>query len=216
MTVTYGGRFEPGLYIGIRRLGGRDHRRPDIFRNLLVHAAGAKEILKIAFDGSGEIIRDGERTVANHAKVQRDRLKVDSLKWTMSKLYPKRYGDKAEPEAAEEHNRITVIRWEAVSAVYDDDGCIINADDKEKLRARIKRLEERLAGKETEQPPKLLTWDPGPLPSRMDGEIVEKLVGLIKDSVPQADQRPAEEVPSEVLSICQKALEAEYGSAAAA
>jgi hypothetical protein len=36
-----GGRFEPGLYLGIRRLGGRDHRRPDVVWNLFVHAAGA-------------------------------------------------------------------------------------------------------------------------------------------------------------------------------
>src|SRR5215831_13395101 len=36
------------------------------------------------------------KTVANHAKVQRDRLKVDSLKWIASRLFPKRYGDKME------------------------------------------------------------------------------------------------------------------------
>jgi hypothetical protein len=48
----------------------------------------AEQILTIAFDESGDIVieQDGNRSkaVANHAKVQRDRLKVDSLKWITS------------------------------------------------------------------------------------------------------------------------------------
>ena len=61
----------------------------------------AEQILTIAFDESGDVIldqgKDGKTSaVANHAKVQRDRLKVDSLKWTASRLFPKRYGDKME------------------------------------------------------------------------------------------------------------------------
>jgi hypothetical protein len=61
----------------------------------------AEQILVIAFDESGDIVveqaPDGRsKTVANHAKVQRDRLKVDSLKWIASRLFPKRYGDKME------------------------------------------------------------------------------------------------------------------------
>jgi hypothetical protein len=61
----------------------------------------AEQILSIAFDESGDVIldqgKDGKTSaVANHAKVQRDRLKVDSLKWTASRLFPKRYGDKME------------------------------------------------------------------------------------------------------------------------
>ena len=61
----------------------------------------AEQILVIAFDESGDIVVDQapdgrSKTVANHAKVQRDRLKVDSLKWIASRLFPKRYGDKME------------------------------------------------------------------------------------------------------------------------
>lgn len=60
----------------------------------------AEQILVIAFDESGDIVieQDGDKSkaVANHAKVQRDRLKVDSLKWIASRLFPKRYGDKME------------------------------------------------------------------------------------------------------------------------
>jgi hypothetical protein len=59
----------------------------------------AEEILDIAFDDKGDIISDGGKILGNHAAVQRARLKVDTLKWTMSKLHPKRYGDKLTPEA---------------------------------------------------------------------------------------------------------------------
>jgi len=79
----------------------------------------AEQILTIAFDESQDIIldqsKDGKTTsVANHAKVQRDRLKVDTLKWTASRLFPKRYGDKMEllgqnVEEGEAVNKIQVI-----------------------------------------------------------------------------------------------------------
>ena len=65
-------------------------------------------------------------------------------------------------------------------------------------------------------PPKLLTFDPGPLPSRMDGEITLRLVRLIKDNVPNADQRDPNTVLDEVLDECAKALQAKYGTADAA
>jgi hypothetical protein len=46
-------------------------------------------IHEVAFDGSRD---DTPFTGANH--VQRDKLKVESLKWTAAKLKPKKYGDK--------------------------------------------------------------------------------------------------------------------------
>jgi hypothetical protein len=49
------------------------------------------------------------------------------------------------------------------------------------------------------------------LPSRIEGEIVLKLVDVIKQNVPRADQRPPEEVLDEVLAECAKALQAKYG-----
>jgi hypothetical protein len=59
----------------------------------------AEQILVISFDESGDIIIDNAvgRPITNHAKVQRDRLKVDSLKWTASRLFPKRYGGRQVP-----------------------------------------------------------------------------------------------------------------------
>lgn len=58
----------------------------------------AELIREIAFDEFGDIVLEqvGNKTtaVANHAKVQRDRLKVDSLKWIASKLFGRQYGDR--------------------------------------------------------------------------------------------------------------------------
>jgi terminase small subunit-like protein len=80
----------------------------------------AEQILVIAFDESGDILIDQDgsggksKAVANHAKVQRDRLKVDSLKWTASRLFPKRYGDKMELLGQpDEKGEEIVFRWEA-------------------------------------------------------------------------------------------------------
>jgi hypothetical protein len=76
----------------------------------------AEQILVISFDERGDIFvdQDGDKskTVANHAKVQRDRLKVDSLKWTCSRLFPKRYGDKMELLGQDSGSSSTLqIKW---------------------------------------------------------------------------------------------------------
>jgi hypothetical protein len=54
----------------------------------------SEEILRIAFDDSGDLILNGDRPIAGHHVVQRARLKVDTVKWVMSKLHPGRYGDR--------------------------------------------------------------------------------------------------------------------------
>jgi hypothetical protein len=59
--------------------------------------AMAEEILEIADDGSNdtyETDEGDERT--NQDVIQRSRLRVDTRKWLMSKLAPKKYGDKVE------------------------------------------------------------------------------------------------------------------------
>jgi hypothetical protein len=150
----------------------------------------------------------------------------------MSKLHPKRYGDRL-PETVEQKSheaalleleanepRKLTVSWkrEIISPIHDDAGNIIHAGDPAALRRRIKELEARLGiGADGEPlPPRLLTYDPGPLPSRLDGEIVLKLVNVIKANVPNADQRDPEAVLDEVLHECAKALQAKYGAEAAA
>ncbi len=58
----------------------------------------AEELLDIVDDESGdtvEVVTDGDKTrvVANHVKVQRDKLRADTRKWLLSKLAPRKYGD---------------------------------------------------------------------------------------------------------------------------
>jgi hypothetical protein len=76
----------------------------------------AEQILVIAFDESGDVLIEQDaggrsKAVANHAKVQRDRLKVDSLKWIASRLFPKRYGDKMELLGQREESKGFTITW---------------------------------------------------------------------------------------------------------
>src|SRR3954469_21620442 len=60
----------------------------------------ADEILEIADDGSHDvktIERKGELVeVVDHDVVQRSRLRVETRKWLLSKLAPRKYGDKLE------------------------------------------------------------------------------------------------------------------------
>lgn len=61
----------------------------------------AEEILEIAWDDSKDTIKDkaGEPK-QNHEWINRSRLKVDTLKFLMAKLHPKRYGDKVPEQVA--------------------------------------------------------------------------------------------------------------------
>jgi hypothetical protein len=191
----------------------------------------AEEILTIAWDSSKDTIpAEGKKPArCDNEWVNRSRLKVDTLKFLMAKLHPRRYGDKL-PETVEEktgvaelmaaingRTRSLEVRWEReiIAPIHDDAGNVINAADNSALRARIKELEARLGIEDgAPQPPKLLTYDPGPLPKRVDPEILIRMTEMIKATVPKADQRPPEEVLEEVLAVCAKALEAEYSKPA--
>lgn len=60
----------------------------------------ADEMLEIADDGRNDFIlrevRGEEVEVPNTEHIQRSRLRIDTRKWLMSKLMPKKYGDKIE------------------------------------------------------------------------------------------------------------------------
>ena len=63
----------------------------------------AEEMIEIADNSSDDTIIDekgGER--ANNAAVQRDRLKVDTRKWLLAKMHPKKYGDKIDMTSGNE------------------------------------------------------------------------------------------------------------------
>jgi hypothetical protein len=61
-----------------------------------------EEMLEIADDGSKD---DTPFTGANH--VQRDKLRIDTRKWSASKLKPKKYGDKLEHSGTVEVKQVT-------------------------------------------------------------------------------------------------------------
>jgi hypothetical protein len=191
----------------------------------------AEEILTIAWDSSRDTIpAEGKKPArCDNEWVNRSRLKVDTLKFLMAKLHPKRYGDKL-PETVEQRTHEAAlleleaekpalkISWEReiISPIHDDNGTIISASDNAALRKRIRELEARLGiGADGEPlPPKLLTFDPGPLPSRTEGQILYSIAQAIKNNVPKADQRSPEEVISEVMGEFEKLLQAKYGSTA--
>lgn len=55
------------------------------------------EIIEIADDSSGDLkVNDKGDEYCDTEFVQRSRLKVDARKWIVSKLHPKKYGDKQE------------------------------------------------------------------------------------------------------------------------
>jgi len=59
--------------------------------------AFAEEIIEISDDGSNDTYTDedgGEHV--NHDVIQRSRLRVDTRKWLMARMKPKKYGDKVE------------------------------------------------------------------------------------------------------------------------
>jgi hypothetical protein len=170
--------------------------RHDEFRDKYVRAREAQMdfytdlIREIAFDDSGDFFVEDGKVVADHARVQRARLKVDALKWTASKLAPRQYGDKPELPPVGTGNHIS----------------------------RIERV--IIGWKERDPappppPPLQIAHDPGPLPARIDPEILVRLVNLIKDRVPRADQRSPDALLDEVMGVIDRALVAEYGQQAA-
>ena len=145
----------------------------------------AEQILVIAFDESGDIVVDQapdgrSKTVANHAKVQRDRLKVDSLKWIASRLFPKRYGDKME---------------------------LLGQDGGSSSTLSIKWLDSDKAPPVAPEPPRQLTFQPPNLPgdpSTEDWAVMGEVLSLIKATIPTNSDSP----PGEVFGVLKRATRA--------
>jgi hypothetical protein len=126
----------------------------------------SEEILRIAFDDSGDLIIDGDRVVAGHHVVQRARLKVDTVKWVMSKLAPKKYGDR--PQVEEESKTIS-ISWQAVETPPPV------------AQSPPKQIEYR----KPELPADL---------TEADWSVMLGLLELVKSTIPSNDQSPPQEI----------------------
>jgi hypothetical protein len=141
----------------------------------------AEQILVIAFDESGDQAPDGRsKTVANHAKVQRDRLKVDSLKWIASRLFPKRYGDKMELLGQDGGSSSTI----SISWLESDKAPPVAPEP---------------------QPPKQITYQKPELPADLsdrDWSVMLQVLESIKRTIPTNSDSP----PAEVFEVIRKAL----------
>ena len=62
----------------------------------------AEDILTISDNISGDVIIIGKKKFIDHAVVQRDRLRVDARKWLLSKMHPKKYGEKIDMTSGNE------------------------------------------------------------------------------------------------------------------
>lgn len=169
----------------------------------------ADEIIEVAWDTSNDTIQGTKgQPLCNHEWIARSRLKSDNMKFLMGKLHPGRYGDKLTPEA--KAIELQTFRFAEAREVTGITRSII--DPPNPLKERIKELETLLGVREREAvPPRLLTHDPGPLPSWMDGEIGRRMVRLIRDYTDMNDQREPQAVFDEVMDVCKRALIAKYG-----
>lgn len=68
----------------------------------------AEETLRIAADRSRDIVQTEMGPVGMPVVVARDRLDVDTRKWYLSKLAPKRYGDRLQVESENKNTNVNV------------------------------------------------------------------------------------------------------------
>lgn len=87
------------------------------FRALYAHAKEQQqelqedELLDIADDGSNDIYVDDEgRPRVDHDHIQRSKLRIETRKWLMAKLKPKKYGEKVDVNhGSQPENPLTVL-----------------------------------------------------------------------------------------------------------
>jgi hypothetical protein len=127
----------------------------------------SEEILRIAFDDSGDLIIDGDRVMSGHHVVQRARLKVDTVKWIMSKLHPGRYGER--PVDAGSQGTISISWIESDKAPIAPEPA----------------------------PPKQITYQKPELPadlSERDWSVLVSLLETVKRTIPSNSDDPPETV----------------------
>lgn len=168
----------------------------------------ADTIVDISWDTSNDTtVTERGTPVANHEWIARSRLKVDTIKFLMSKINPARYGDKL-PEAIQarqieaEEQRAIAPPIQLIERIILEPG-----GGDEHLQCRIAELEAELAGKgpAAPKPTLLLEHDPG-LPRRMDKDIAREMVALIRECVPVDGRRDPASVLDECLTVIRNAL----------
>jgi hypothetical protein len=136
----------------------------------------AEEILKIAFDDSGDLIIDGDRVISGHHVVARARLKIDTVRWIMAKLHPGKYGDK--PTMLDPNAGPITISW-----LPSDQAPLAPAP----------------------APPKQIEYRRPELPADLtdaDWSVMLQVLESIKRTIPTNSDSP----PAEVFEVIRKAL----------
>jgi hypothetical protein len=85
--------------------------------------------MAVAFDGSGDIIIENGKTKVDTENVHRSRLKVDTIKWTLSKLNPRKFGDTPDLSSGDDIKPpITVIRRTIAYPLMAHGGSVLNLE----------------------------------------------------------------------------------------
>lgn len=182
----------------------------------------AEEIRHIAWDNSEDTIkREGKPDLCNHEWINRSRLKVDTLKFLMAKLHPKRYGDKTELLVANDVDAprardITAICWVHVFPMLRADGTMIKPDTPEyheeiqraAREAHAQGLRETRVGIDLKDrphpPPAQVTFQPDPIPdlTAEAWSLLSQVLRLVKQTIPSDDASP----PETIFRVIREAL----------
>jgi hypothetical protein len=89
-----------------------------------LYAESVFEDIILISDGSGDDLLIDENGIeqVNHQVIQRDRLRVDSRKWALSKMNPKKYGDKLDLTSKDEKIQIPILTNDPLSDDTSDNG----------------------------------------------------------------------------------------------
>ena len=146
----------------------------------------AEECIRIADDSSQDFFvedRNGKSVVVpDHARVHRDRLRVDARKWFLPKRDSKRYGDKLELAAGDGPIQVTWLQSESDTAPPV-----------------------------APAPPKQITYQKPELPadlSERDWSVLVSLLETVKRTIPSNSDDP----PETVFAIMRDALLAHYAN----
>jgi hypothetical protein len=150
----------------------------------------AEKVMTISLDRTGDIFIEEGKAVADHARIQRDKLITDNAKWLVGKYAPRTYGDKVELLTAAETTepKELKISWQKVERV-------------------IVRPGDDAPGPPRE--PRQLTYRKPELPadlSERDWSVMLEVLELVKRTIPSDSDRLAEEV----FGVMKKALLAHF------
>jgi hypothetical protein len=145
----------------------------------------AEKVMTISLDRTGDIFIEEGKAVADHARIQRDKLITDNAKWLVGKYAPRTYGDKPQDDAGEPKK--LEISWQI-------ERNIVRPDDSHPKRYESPR---QIEYRKPELPADL---------SEQDWSVILEVLELVKRTIPSDSDRPAEEV----FGVMRKALLAHF------